>query len=334
MAYFGESNLTKEAKTGSEIKWSFTCHCLKMLEILCTSTNHVMKVFHEKEEMKKQQEKELKPSQGPPLSPDTLSVGQQKTVLTAIQFVVILGLSPNLEEGVGLHASKRSGFGEVIDLQDEDDKVDDFEKCSRMIRCVRVLLKCSKIESLGTLIFSRHLGDILAALLQLVHRQKFMLQQRKSAEGCQSDKIERTTAIGNSAATEDAEKVNFGIVNSSASTPSEKWTPATIVDMTVKQQSINDIDCSNSNQQTSSKDTSSFNNLSIENQNGVFKESEFQIQENTVLNEILVDRQGLDFCEDSLNDLLEKISQPLIVRELLVLQGGPGKQTMQKVHIC
>jgi hypothetical protein len=29
-----------------------------------------MKVFHEQEEMKKQQEKELKPSQGPPLSPD------------------------------------------------------------------------------------------------------------------------------------------------------------------------------------------------------------------------------------------------------------------------
>jgi hypothetical protein len=50
--------LTKEAKTGSEIKWSFTCHCLKMLEILCTSTNHAMKVFHEQEEMKKQQEKE------------------------------------------------------------------------------------------------------------------------------------------------------------------------------------------------------------------------------------------------------------------------------------
>jgi hypothetical protein len=333
MAYFGESNLTKEAKTGSEIKWSFTCHCLKMLEIVCTSTNHAMKVFHEKEEMKKQQEKELKPSQGPPLSPDTLSVGQQKSVLTAIQFVIVLGLSPNLEEGVGLHANKRSGFGEVIDLQDEDDKVDDFEKCLRMIRCVRVLLKCSKIESLGTLIFSRHLGDILAALLQLVHRQKFMQQQRKSAERCQSDNIERTTAIGNSAATENAEKVNFGIVNSSASTPSDKWTPATVVDMTVKQQSINNIDCSNSNQQTSPKDTSNLS-LSIDNQNSVLKESEFQIQEKNALNEIVVDRQDLDFCEDSLNDLLEKISQPLLVRELLVLQGGPGKQTVQKVHIC
>jgi hypothetical protein len=70
-----------------------------------------MKVFHEQEEMKKQQEKELKPSQGPPLSPDTLSVGQQKSVLTAIQFVIVLGLSPNLEEGVGLHANKISGFG-------------------------------------------------------------------------------------------------------------------------------------------------------------------------------------------------------------------------------
>jgi hypothetical protein len=103
--------------------------------------------------------------------------------------------------------------------------------------------------------------------------------------------------------------------------------------MTVKQQSINNIDCSNSNQQTSPKDTSNLS-LSIDNQNSVLKVSEFQIQEKTALNEIVVDRQDLDFCEDSLNDLLEKISQPLLVRELLVLQGGPGKQTVQKVHIC
>jgi hypothetical protein len=81
--------------------------------------------------------------------------------------------------------------------------------------------------------------------------------------------------------------------------------------MVVKQQSINDIDCSNSNQQTSSKDPSNLS-LSINNQNSVLKESEFQIQENTALNEIVVDRQDLDFCENSLNDLLEKISQPLV----------------------
>jgi hypothetical protein len=46
---------------------------------------------------------------------------------------------------------------------------------------------------------------------------------------------------------------------------------------------------------------------------------------------------GVHFSDgvlDSLNDLLEKISQPLLVRELLVLQGGPGKQTVQKVHVC
>ena len=50
----------------------------------------------------------------PPVSPDVLSFSQQKHVATLLQFIVCLGVCPNLQPGVGIPFAKRSGFAQLI----------------------------------------------------------------------------------------------------------------------------------------------------------------------------------------------------------------------------
>ena len=53
-------------------------------------------------------------SAAPPVSPDVLSFSQQKHVTTLVQFIVCLGVCPNLHPGVGIPLAKRSGFAQLI----------------------------------------------------------------------------------------------------------------------------------------------------------------------------------------------------------------------------
>ncbi|XP_063440980.1 transport and Golgi organization protein 6 homolog [Mytilus trossulus] len=299
-AYFKNMGHTETVKTGFELRWTFTCLCLKVLEILCSSIERAMIIFQKEQEAKlSSQGSELKPSQAPPLSPDTLSVAQQKTVLTTIQFIIVLGISPYLQEGVGLQATQRSGFWEVIDLQTKDKSINSIEKDLRMIQCLQVLLKCCKVESLGTLILSRHLGDILAALLQLVNGQKIMQNQVKPS---QETDCAREPKLSHDLNTE----------KNTSKIQSEKWTPATIVDMALSGQIGQGTSKLQDKQICTDKISDSGKNKVQENKRSV------------------VSKEDVNFCEESLNNLLEKISQPLLVRELMVLQGGPGKQPVQK----
>ena len=58
--------------------------------------------------------KPMSESRAPPISPDVLSLSQQKHVATLLQFIVCFGVCPNQHPGVGIPLSKRSGFAQLI----------------------------------------------------------------------------------------------------------------------------------------------------------------------------------------------------------------------------
>ena len=103
-------------------------------------------------------------SSAPAMSPDTFSFSQQKVVLTSVQFVVCLGILPNLQPGVGVPLEQRSGFADVVQPKSEYRTI---EQDMKLIYSVKVLLECLKQPSLCSLILARHFTDLLAALCQI-----------------------------------------------------------------------------------------------------------------------------------------------------------------------
>ncbi|EPY84172.1 transport and Golgi organization 6-like protein [Camelus ferus] len=105
------------------------------------------------------------PEAAPALSPDTLSISQQKTVQSVLQFVVTLGVCPYLVPGVGVPLRYRTEFGAVV--QDVVCLDAAPSATRRLYTSCRVLLSVAQHASLGSLIFCRHFGDIAAGLCQL-----------------------------------------------------------------------------------------------------------------------------------------------------------------------
>ena len=98
-----------------EIRWTFVKICLELLKLLKESL--VSLVASEKNsDQKAKQKAEKRGNEAPPLPVDSLGVHDQKTVLTAIQFVVILGICPSLVSGVGLPVEMRSGFAAALNI--------------------------------------------------------------------------------------------------------------------------------------------------------------------------------------------------------------------------
>uniref|UniRef100_H0X002 Transport and golgi organization 6 homolog n=1 Tax=Otolemur garnettii TaxID=30611 RepID=H0X002_OTOGA len=105
------------------------------------------------------------PEAAPALSPDALSISQQKTVQSVLQFVVTLGVCPYLMPGVGVPLRCRTEFGAVV--QDVVCLTAAPDATRRLYTSCRVLLDVAQHAALGSLIFCRHFGDIAAGLCQL-----------------------------------------------------------------------------------------------------------------------------------------------------------------------
>lgn len=101
----------------------------------------------------------------PPLSPDTLSISQEKTVQAALQLVVTLGLCPYLLPGVGLPLRQRTEFSALV--QHVVSPSSTSGATCRLYATCTVLLEIAQHPSLGSLLLTRHLGDLLAGLCQL-----------------------------------------------------------------------------------------------------------------------------------------------------------------------
>lgn len=101
----------------------------------------------------------------PPLSPDTLSISQEKTVQVALQLVATLGLCPYLLPGVGLPLRHRTEFSALVQHVVSPGSTSGATR--RLYATCTILLEIAQHPSLGSLLLTRHLGDLLAGLCQL-----------------------------------------------------------------------------------------------------------------------------------------------------------------------
>ncbi|XP_054632065.1 transport and Golgi organization protein 6 homolog isoform X2 [Dunckerocampus dactyliophorus] len=145
-----------------DVMWGFVQECLLMLLTLARHLSVELELF----KLTPTSTARLHtPEMAPPLPPDVLSVTQQKTLGSALQFVVSLGLCPYLAPGVGVPLGHRSAFGAMVEKM-----VCGQTSCvahHRLLTTTNVLLHLAELSSLATLVFTRHLGDVMAALCQL-----------------------------------------------------------------------------------------------------------------------------------------------------------------------
>lgn len=145
-----------------DVTWTFVQECLLLLLAL---TGHLTDELKRFQEAPPPPEKLHTPEMAPPLPPDVLSVSQQKTLCAALQFVVSLGLCPYLAAGVGVPLGRRSAFGAVVDKLIRREASPPAGR--RLLTTTSVLLQVAELSSLATPVFTRHLGDVMAALCQL-----------------------------------------------------------------------------------------------------------------------------------------------------------------------
>ncbi|XP_052022504.1 hyaluronan synthase 3 isoform X2 [Apodemus sylvaticus] len=146
-------------QSSKDITWSFTSQTLLLLLCLKEIMTRLVADFNPGKPNPRT------PEAAPALSPDTLSVSQQKTFQSVLQFVVTLGVCPYLMPGVGVPLRDRTEFGAVV--QDVVCLEAAPHATRRLFICCRVLLDLAQHASLGSLIFCRHFGDIAAGLCQL-----------------------------------------------------------------------------------------------------------------------------------------------------------------------
>ncbi|XP_058565276.1 transport and Golgi organization protein 6 homolog isoform X3 [Neofelis nebulosa] len=142
-----------------DVTWSFTSQTLLLLLCLKETMIHLAADFSPGKPNLRT------PEAAPALSPDTLSISQQKTVQSVLQFVVTFGVCPYLVPGVGVPLRCRTAFGAVV--QDVVCLSAPPDATRRLYTSCRILLNIAHHTSLGSLIFCRHFGDIAAGLCQL-----------------------------------------------------------------------------------------------------------------------------------------------------------------------
>uniref|UniRef100_A0AAV2KYW9 Transport and golgi organization 6 n=1 Tax=Knipowitschia caucasica TaxID=637954 RepID=A0AAV2KYW9_KNICA len=159
--------------------WSYVHECLLLLLALTRHLSLELDLFRQ---TPPQVNRVRTPEAAPPLPPDVLSVSQQKTLTTALQFIISLGVCPYLAPGVGIPLAHRSSFGAVVEKLTRN-RTDKTLGQQRLFTVTNVLLKMAELSSLATLIFTRHLGDVMAALCQLGYqphkKEKEMTEEAK-----------------------------------------------------------------------------------------------------------------------------------------------------------
>ncbi|KAM3933358.1 transport and Golgi organization protein 6 homolog [Leptodactylus fuscus] len=151
--------LNDSSQAKADPSWKFTSEALLLLLCLKECMIELAKSFQPSKPNLRT------PEAAPPLSPDTLSVSQQKTVQSVLQFVVSMGICPYLLPGIGLPLQHRSEFGALVCSLVSCDMLQ--VRTRRLYITCMTLLEISHHSSLGNLLFTQHLGDIMAGLCQL-----------------------------------------------------------------------------------------------------------------------------------------------------------------------
>ncbi|XP_066541796.1 transport and Golgi organization protein 6 homolog [Hoplias malabaricus] len=149
-----------------DITWSFVQECLLLLVCLSRHLTILLEAFNNNPSCGASNIRT--PEAAPPLPPDVFSVAQQKTLSTVLQFLVTLGICPYLAPGVGVGLAQRSTFGVAVEASVRREVAPPCDR--RLLITTTVLMEVSTLSSLATLLFTRHLGDLMAALCQLGYR--------------------------------------------------------------------------------------------------------------------------------------------------------------------
>jgi len=114
---------------------------------------------------------DVKKASKPSPAADIISISHQKDICSLVQMVVSLGILPNLIPGVGLALEKRSKFLQSIitgsSSSSDLKKPSILDKYKRLVYTLESLLDLAQHRSLSQLIMTKHLGDVLAALVQI-----------------------------------------------------------------------------------------------------------------------------------------------------------------------
>ena len=175
-----EATWFSDGDTEKDTVWSFVQECLLLLLTLARHLSAELELFQQT--AAPSAAKQRTPEMAPPLPPDVLSVTQQKTIAAALQFVVSLGLCPYLAPGVGVSLGRRSAFGAMVEKLVHAGAVPAAGR--RLLTTTSVLLQLAELSALATLVFTRHLGDVMAALCQLGYRP-----QRAERSGTEEEKV-------------------------------------------------------------------------------------------------------------------------------------------------
>ena len=237
---------------GRSVRWIFSRICLRSLNLLKIS----LKSLKRSENL----------SQGPAVD---LSVSDQQIIKTVIQFIVVLGICPNLFEGVGVAFNRRTGFTDALCSE----RGFMCPKC--LCECVMVLVNCLDEPSLSLLILSKHLADVLASLIQLGY----------CGDVCQEEvENERLITSG---------KENIGFESACKSKLVENGFGGVCQNGAMNKQDL-----------TGTRSTS----------------------DNICEGGVLISKADRERCRRALDNIISKMYQPLIIRELLFLQGNMSGQ--------
>lgn len=284
-----ECKLDKTAVTRDKdsLRWCYVKTCLELLKLLKES---LIELKREGDGSGEEAAHGKRGNDAPRLPADSLSVGDQKTVLTALQFVVILGISPNLLPGVGIPLEKRSGFASVLNIQCT------IKSERRLFDCVDTLLDCVAQPSLGSLVLSRHLGDILSGLIQICYAP---VSAYSNANNDTYSNISGSTCCEvNRHSTDDT-----GLLDESQKSVEIRDSEAVLP-----------IPNSNSSVQLHPYDARKVSCKSVKLNGGLFITS--------------VEREK---CICNLERILDRVYQPIVIRELLLIQGSRAHASKQSV---
>lgn len=165
------------SSTAGDVTWDFVQECLLLLLTLARHLSAELELF--KQTCPSLTAHQPTAEKVPALSPDILSVSQQKMLACALQVVVSFGLCPYLAPGVGVPLAHRSAFGaKVQNLCCQRVQ----EPRRRLFTTTTVLLKLAELPCLAAAVFTQHLNDLMAALCQLGY-------QTPAVEGNGAEKV-------------------------------------------------------------------------------------------------------------------------------------------------
>ncbi|XP_046385864.1 transport and Golgi organization protein 6 homolog [Ischnura elegans] len=224
-----------------------------------------------------------------------LSVRQEKAVRTSLEFVISLGLLPSLLPGVGIPIDKRCSAATVEWVKGTGTAVKNpvsvIELYERLAGVTKVLLSLVNSGYFRGLVLSRHLSDLLAALCQL-SMAPLKKPESDASRGGSKGNLVKDKLGPSSSGKEVGDSKEEGAVARIFSRPKEEINKKTLM-VEIEEKT-----------KPSSKPYSNF-----------------QMTED-FWNRLQVDRQ---LFTGALKTFVKSTHQPLLIRDLLLLQGSPNK---------